>query len=738
MEFNCPVPETCARRLTDLCGPGWQARFSVASDLTLALRYGAAYLVVTDGKVAVCDSSGEGFALPLADIKEVKIDELFGGGRLTADTVAGKKVLVSYTKACVPEFGAMCRVINDLVQGKAPSLPEETEHAYCPRCGAPLPARGENCPKCVPRREVFLRLARFMQPYRGRVILLMAATLVAVASQMAPPYITKLIVDDVVRDRNLNHLLPYIAGMLVCGVLLLLSRFVSGILTSWLASRVIADIREALHAHLERLQMRYFNRRESGEMVARVMHDTGEIRQFLFEGLPFLLVNSLSFVAIAGILLRLDAGLALLVFLPVPFLLGGGRWFWRRLIPLFHKFGMRMSRVHSVLAETIQGVKSIKVLTQEQRQAQRFNRAAEGLYDISYRIDRTFTGFFEAMFWIMSLGIAAVWLFAARRIVLAGESSGLTLGDLLAFVGYIWLFYGPLQWFTAVLNWMTHAFSGAERIFATLDAPAEVAEAPDAVALPVIRGEVAFHEVHFSYERGREVIRGISFAVAAGEMVGLVGKSGAGKSTIINLICRFYDVDSGLIAIDGHPLRKIPLEQLRRNIGIVMQEPFLFNGTILENIRFGSPQATFEQVVRASRAARAHEFILAKEDGYDTYLGEGGVTLSGGEKQRLAIARAILHDPPILILDEATSSVDSETEKAIQEAIANLIRNRTTFAIAHRLATLRNANRLIVIDDGKIVELGSHDELVAQQGMYARLVKLQSELSKLRGEVWHE
>jgi ATP-binding cassette subfamily B protein len=244
--------------------------------------------------------------------------------------------------------------------------------------------------------------------------------------------------------------------------------------------------------------------------------------------------------------------------------------------------------------------------------------------------------------------------------------------------------------------------------------------------------------VHFSYERGREVIRGISFAVAAGEMVGLVGKSGAGKSTIINLICRFYDVDSGLIAIDGHPLRKIPLEQLRRNIGIVMQEPFLFNGTILENIRFGSPQATFEQVVRASRAARAHEFILAKEDGYDTYLGEGGVTLSGGEKQRLAIARAILHDPPILILDEATSSVDSETEKAIQEAIANLIRNRTTFAIAHRLATLRNANRLIVIDDGKIVELGSHDELVAQQGMYARLVKLQSELSKLRGEVWHE
>jgi len=232
--------------------------------------------------------------------------------------------------------------------------------------------------------------------------------------------------------------------------------------------------------------------------------------------------------------------------------------------------------------------------------------------------------------------------------------------------------------------------------------------------------------------------KGVSFEIAPGEMIGLVGKSGAGKTTVINLICRFYDADSGSITIDGHPIRKIRLDQLRRQIGLVMQEPFLFNGTILENIRYGVPGASFEEMILAARAARAHEFILEKEDGYDTYLGEGGATLSVGEKQRIAIAQAILHDPPILILDEATSSVDSETEKAIQEAIANLTRNRTTIAIAHRLATLRNASRLIVLDDGKLAEMGSHDELVAKDGIYAKLVKLQTELTRLRSRVWQE
>ena len=281
------------------------------------------------------------------------------------------------------------------------------------------------------------------------------------------------------------------------------------------------------------------------------------------------------------------------------------------------------------------------------------------------------------------------------------------------------------------MNWMNNAFAGAERIFAVLDTRPEEYEHRDSIQDPVIQGNIVFKDVHFSYEKGKEVLKGIDFDIQQGEMIGLVGKSGMGKSTLINLICRFYQPDSGQIVLDGKPLDQYKLQDLRHSIGIVMQDPFIFYGSIRENIAYGRPDASIEKVIEAAQAANAHEFIVEKEFGYDTIIGENGVELSGGERQRITISRAILQDPAILILDEATSLVDSETEQEIQAAINVLVRNRTTIAIAHRLGTLRNADRLLVIDDGKIVEQGTHDDLLTTDGIYARLVRIQSELNEL-------
>lgn len=735
MTLLAPIPPA----LADRRGRDFEPVVAVAGDLDAAGRFGASWVGSDGTRVLALGAGVEPLELALSAVTEVRVEELYGASRLVVAVDGRHHVLATYSRNLVSEFAALARALDDLREGRPLLLPETLERATCERCGAPLPERGATCPRCLSRRGVLRRLVALLQPYRGRVALLMTWATLGVGAAMVPPLTYKMIADRVLEGGRHEELLPWVALMLGAFLASAGFQFLTNWSNAWLGARIVADMRALLHARAQRLQLTYHHRHESGALVGRVMSDTGELQHFLIDGMPYFLVNVLSFATIATVLVVLDWRLALLVFLPVPVLVMGGAGFWRVLRPLFHKHGNRIGRLHTILSESIQGVQAVKSLGQERRRESEFDGANEQLFGVHVGVDRTFQAFFGTMSVMMALGTVLVW-YAGGAAIIEG-TTGIGLGTLLAFVGYMALFYGPLQWFSAVLNWATNALTAAERIFAVIDQPEEGRTRGDAVDPGRVRGGIRLERVRFSYERGREVIRGMDLQVAPGEMVGLVGKSGAGKSTIINLVSRFYDPDSGAVTVDGVDLRDLDLAAWRRQVGVVAQNPFLFNASILENIRYGDPGASFERVVAAARAARAHDFIAAKEDGYDTVVGDGGSALSGGERQRVAIARAILHDPPVLILDEATSAVDSETEQQIQEAIAALVEGRTTLAIAHRLATLRNADRLVVIEDGAIVEQGSHEELLAlEDGHFARLVRLQTEINRLRAEqsAWKE
>jgi ATP-binding cassette subfamily B protein len=394
---------------------------------------------------------------------------------------------------------------------------------------------------------------------------------------------------------------------------------------------------------------------------------------------------------------------------------------------MFHRVGQKWARFHTQLNESLMGIRVVKVFANEDKEYAKFQDRNHELRDAGVCADTRWYTIFGAMSFFTSLGGLICWT-VGGTMVMQGK---LTLGEFWRVTAYLGLVYGPLQWFSQVNQWFSRAMAGAERIFEVIDTDKENYR-PEGIKHE-IQGQVTFSGVRFGYDKSNPVLKNISFTAEPGEMIGLVGKSGAGKSTTINLICRFYEPDAGTILIDGIDYRNIALQDMRRQVGVVLQEPFLFNGTIAENIAYGNPEATLDKVIEAAKAANAHNFILSKPDGYDTMVGERGGKMSGGERQRISIARAFLHDPKVLILDEATSSVDVETEKQIQEAIQRLIKGRTTFAIAHRLSTLRNASRLIVLEKGEIAEIGTHAELMEKQGKFYDLVQTQSAVQEIIG-----
>ncbi len=610
---------------------------------------------------------------------------------------------------------------------------QESSQTLCPTCWVPLPLDQDDCPACSsenltpPSTWTLLRLWRFAKPYKGQLFAGFALTLASTAATLVPPYLTMPLMDDILlpyqngQAINYDLTLFYLGALLLAAILAWILGWAKTYILALVSERIGADLRTTTYQHLMKLSLEYFGGKRTGDLMARIGSESDRICLFLSLHLLDFATDVLMILMTAGILISIDPWLALVTLIPLPFIGWAIHVVRDKLRYGFEKIDRIWSEVTSVLADTIPGVRVVKAFAQEERESERFRLANQHNLAVNDRVNRVWALFSPTITLLTEIGLLVVWAFGIWQI----SHDAITVGMLTACLAYIGRFYTRLDSMSRIVAFTQQAATASKRIFDILDHVSSVPDPVNPVKLSKVEGRIELHNVGFRYGN-RSVTRGINLKIAPGEMIGLVGHSGSGKSTLVNLICRFYDAAEGTIQLDGVDIRSIAVSDYRRHIGLVLQEPFLFFGTIAENIAYGKPHATRAEIIAAARAAHAHEFILRLPHGYDSLVGERGQSLSGGERQRISIARALLIDPQILILDEATSSVDSTTEKEIQKALDNLVKGRTTIAIAHRLSTLRKADRLIVLDKGQIIEQGSHDQLMDRGGIYRRMYDTQA------------
>ncbi len=705
---------------------------TLAVDLDERLQFGSSLVALTNQRFLASSTAGETWkSWHLSPQLSLRHFDHAGVGTLELHDENARLASWRFTLGANPQALRMARFFA-AQQSPLSRQQVDGEAALCPECDLPLPPDSEECPACAralhtpPSTWVLLRLWRFAHPYRKQLLAGFFLTLASTAATLVPPYLTIPLIDDVlipfqngqqIETAKVAWLLTGLLGAAVLGWALNWARTY---LLALVSERIGADLRTATFDHLLELSLDYFGGKRTGDLMARIGSETDRICVFLsLHALDFA-TDVLMIVMTAAILVSINPYLALVTLLPLPFIAWMIHVVRDKLRTGFEKIDRVWSDVTNVLADTIPGIRVVKAFAQEKREAQRFREVNQHNLAVNDKLNKTWSLFTPTVSLLTEIGLLVVWAFGIWLVA----QQQITVGVLTAFIAYIGRFYTRLDSMSRIVSVTQKAAAGAKRIFDILDHVSNVPETTNPVKIGKLEGRIDMKGLGFRYGN-RSVIRGLDLEIRPGEMIGLVGHSGSGKSTLVNLICRFYDVSDGVISVDGTDIRRFGVADYRRNIGLVLQEPFLFFGTIADNIAYGKPGATRGEIVAAARAAHAHEFILRLPHGYDSLVGERGQGLSGGERQRISIARALLIDPRILILDEATSSVDTETEKEIQRALDNLVQGRTTIAIAHRLSTLRKADRLVVMDRGQVVEVGPHDELMEKQGAYWRLYEAQ-------------
>ncbi len=600
----------------------------------------------------------------------------------------------------------------------------------CPKCGKPYPRGTQVCPRCSPKRKLLMRLVKLGLPEWKLIAFSGLLFILTTAVSLITPYIHRILVDDYIQAPAATVFWAGFIGVILAMLFTnVLKRFIGvarGYFLTVAGTRLILRLREMVFEKIQKLSIAKISKRTSGELMKRVNGDTRIIKQFLVNQLPTLLEQTLLLIAVSLVLFSYEWKLALLILLPAPFVALAFRLFWRFMRGMFHRRWELNSRANAILHDIFSGIRVVKSYGMEKREEERFVEISARERHAQLRQERIWAALMPMLHFLMGIGEYVLLYYVGIRML----NGSMTAGEMSQFSAYSGMIYAPLTALMTFPRQFMQMMTSVTRVYEIMDETVEIEDGNEGAAVE-LHGNIEIDHVSFGYEDSDEVLRDVNLEIKAGDFVGLVGKSGVGKSTLINLIMRMYDVDEGAIRIDGVDIRDLPQEQLRREMGVVLQENFLFTGSVLQNLTYAKPDATLEEVIQAAKSAGAHEFIIRLPDGYNTYVGERGHTLSGGERQRISIARALLHNPKILILDEATSALDTETEKLIQDALQQLSKGRTTIAIAHRLSTLRNATKLVVMDRGTIAEVGTHDELMAKEGIYYGLVMAQREMTKI-------
>jgi ATP-binding cassette subfamily B protein len=734
---------------------------SVDTDVALDGHPAREWLVVTPDHLSVipeqtsppapAGAGGPLRSVPWEGIDQVRTSAGVGGGTLQVRAEGDWVDLVRYSNAMATRFHKVSRALEQardsapvggkplaVLPGWSDGDPRSgpLDPPRCPSCSLRLATRDDTCPRCMQKGQILRRVGELLRPYTRGAIMLCLLTLLGVVAELAPPKLQQYMVDNILSGRSdvataappdfKTSLLVVVLALAFSRVLLSLVGILKGRLATDIGTGITATLRDEMVNKLQSLSIAYYDRHQVGSMISRVAHDSEALHGLMHQITGGFLLQIVQLIGVGAMLVWINPKLALFTLIPVPLVILGSWIFWRHVYPRHYRLWDASSKQMAALSGMLSGIRVVKAFSQEARERDRFHAASDHLRHWRQWVEHTNTTYAASMQIVFSLGGLIVWYVGGRDVI----GHQMTLGQLIAFLAYLAMFYAPLGALSNFTTWLTSFLSGSQRVLELLDTPALIAEPKAPVAWENVRGAIRFQDVTFGYDRNQPVLRDVSFEVHPGEMVGIVGRSGSGKTTLVSLLSRFHDVQEGSITVDGIDIRDLSMHDLREKLGVVFQESFLFRGTIWKNLSYGRPQATIEQGLAAAKAAGAHDFLCRQPLAYETLLGEHGAGLSGGEKQRLSIARTLLYDPRVLVLDEATSNIDAEAEKSIQEALAVLVRGRTTIAIAHRLSTLRNADRILAFDRGRLVEQGTHAELLAADGIYARLVRIQTQVSK--------